>query len=459
MSHKEITWNNLQIPVVGSFDVVIIGGGVSGSACGIRCVNEGLSTLIVDKSNLLGGSATRALVCPMMPSYVRHLPVLSAIEQQLLASGDATRDDYTTMIWFAPERLGEVYEQLYTTKGGQILYDTSLVAAVLTDADDEKTITHVILVSTEGLIAVAAQTWIDASGDAVLSRAAGVLVAAGDEDGVNQVCSLRFTMGGIDVERYRDYVLSLDDHFSPLVEGYFFESAMVAGRNFKLEPKFREGIEAGILEEEDLRYYQIFSLPGKPGCMALNCPHIASMRKNTSGAARSNATVEAHARIRRLVTFLQRMMPGFEQSYLMEQASLLGVRESWRVEGQTMLTEEDYVNQARFDDGLVRGDWYIDVHSNKGGLFHKNTYEQGDYYEIPFRSMVTKHINNLGVIGRCISTTFLMQASVRIIPTVTDMGDAMGTACALAKQTSTPLAQLDGVAVRAEVEQMKPVNS
>ncbi len=66
MSHKEITWNNLQIPVVGSFDVVIIGGGVSGSACGIRCVSEGLSTLIVDKSNLLGGSATRALVCLLL---------------------------------------------------------------------------------------------------------------------------------------------------------------------------------------------------------------------------------------------------------------------------------------------------------------------------------------------------------------------------------------------------------
>lgn len=52
-----------------------------------------------------------------------------------------------------------------------------------------------------------------------------------------------------------------------------------------------------------------------------------------------------------------------------------------------------------------------------------------------------------------------MQASVRIIPTVTDMGDAMGSACALAKRTETPLAKLDGVAVRAEVEQMKPLNS
>ena len=69
--HHAVQLVDKQIPTV------IIGGGVSGSACGIRCVNEGLSTLIVDKSNLLGGSATRALVCPMMPSYVRHLPVLS----------------------------------------------------------------------------------------------------------------------------------------------------------------------------------------------------------------------------------------------------------------------------------------------------------------------------------------------------------------------------------------------
>lgn len=53
----------------------------------------------------------------------------------------------------------------------------------------------------------------------------------------------------------------------------------------------------------------------------------------------------------------------------------------------TLLTEEDYTRQARFPDGLVKGDWYIDVHSNKKGLFHQNTYQHGDYYEIPYRSM------------------------------------------------------------------------
>ncbi len=65
--------------------MVIIGGGVSGSACGIRCVNGGLSTLIVDKSNSYSGGLLHERLCAlMMPSYVRHLPVLSAIEQQLL---------------------------------------------------------------------------------------------------------------------------------------------------------------------------------------------------------------------------------------------------------------------------------------------------------------------------------------------------------------------------------------
>ena len=85
---------------------------------------------------------------------------------------------------------------------------------------------------------------------------AGVAYTAGDENGNNQMTSLRFEMGGIDVEKYRAYCLSLNDEFSPLVKGYFFESAMVRNKNFKLEPVFRKGVELGYLKEEDLVYYQ-----------------------------------------------------------------------------------------------------------------------------------------------------------------------------------------------------------
>lgn len=398
----------------------------------------------MEKGAFLGGTASRALVCPMMPTYVEHLEVLHRVEETLNRHGVTTRDGITTMIWFAPDQLSDAFEELYVSNGGRLLYDATLVDAVCED----KHIRYIVVMTVNGLQAIAAGNFVDATGDAVLTRMAGVPTSSGDENGDNQVSSLRFLMGGIDVEKYREYVLSLHDEFSPLKTGYFFESAMVAGRSFKLEPIFREGVADGLLTEEDLRYYQCFSLPNKPGCMAFNCPHLPSLKQNTDALARSAAIAEGHEKIGRLVRFLQAKMPGFAHSYLLQTADMLGVRESWRLKGNYLLTEEDYTRQARFPDGLVKGDWYIDVHSNKKGLFHQNTYQHGDYYEIPYRSMVTDEAENLIVAGRCISTTFLMQASVRILPTVIDMGDVAGSACTLAHATGQPLCRLDGSKLR-----------
>ncbi len=147
--------------------------------------------------------------------------------------GDVTRDGTTTMVWFAPERLGRVYENLVTRSGGSILYDATLVDVVYDGAQDgARTLQSLIVMTAQGLVAIDARTMVDASGDAVLARAAGVSTESGDEMGANEVCSLRFIMGGIDVDAYRDYCLSLGDNFSPLKTGYFWESAMVAGRDF-----------------------------------------------------------------------------------------------------------------------------------------------------------------------------------------------------------------------------------
>ncbi len=105
--------------------------------------------------------------------------------------------------------------------------------------------------------------------------------------------------------------------------------------------------------------------------------------------------------------------------------------------GSTGSLKKTMMNQARFEDGLVRGDWFIDVHSQSKGLFHQKGYEHGDYYEIPYRSLINPQVSNLLTVGRCISTTFLMQASVRITPTVIDMGDAAGFAPVLCRSQRT----------------------
>lgn len=444
-----VRWYHQDIPLLGQWDAVIVGGGSAGASAGITCAREGLSTLIVEKSICLGGTSVNALVTPMMRSFTGHHSNFFAVEEQLHAQGCETRDEVLgEMVWFTPEDMSEALETLYTRAGGQTLYEAVLTGCVVEDGS----IQALILTVPEGLRAVAGRCFVDASGDAALARLAGARVAHGDENGNDQMTSLRFEMGGIDVERYRDYVMGLHDTYSKFPRGYFYESAMVGGRDFVLEPLFQKGVADGALRPEDLRYFQTFSLPGRPGCLSFNCPHLAALTDNTHAIDRSAAITAGRAMIRRLARFLKGYMPGFEGAYLLREATMLGVRESYRLVGRYVLTEEDYTGQARFPDGVARGDWYIDVHSATRGLYHKKTYEKGDYYEIPYRAMVCDEVRNLAAAGRCISTTFMMQASVRIIPTCLDMGQAAGAACAAALRTGAALNQVDGTALRAQLD-------
>lgn len=436
------TFGTREVEVLGSWDTVVVGGGTAGASAGISAAREGDRTLVVERYGSLGGSPVHALVTPMMDSRAPHGRNLHEIERRLNEIGVTTREDGDRMgyVWFTPEALSEVLETMLLEAGGQELLDATLVDVDVVDGR----ISAIAVMTVEGLRAVVAQQFVDATGDAVLSRMAGVPCAAGDDAGNNQMSSLRFEMGGIDVERYRQYCLSLGDNFSPMVDGFFWESAMVAGKGFKLEPLFRQGVADGVLEESDLVYYQCFSLPGEPGVMAFNCPHLPELKNNVSAVARSEALADGRRRIRRLVTFLTRYMPGFEHAFLVREASMLGVRESWRICGTYTLDVDDYVARARFDDAVARGTWYIDVHSATKGLVHMEKYQPGEYYEIPYRCLTNQVVRNMLTVGRCISTSFLVQASVRIQQTAIDMGESAGRACARALAAGVELANFDG---------------
>lgn len=441
---SEILYGGKTVPVLGTFDTVVIGGGTAGAAAAIASAKMGNKTLVVEKMNALGGTPVHGLVMPMMASHVSHGDVFYDIEEALKSRGIKTRDGYSDGLWFSGEEMAYCLEELYLSRGGRVLYEACLTDVVV----EQGRIEAVIVMTFAGLGAVRGTCFVDASGDAVLARISGVPCESGDEEGSSQVSSFRFEMGGIDVEAYRGYCQEIKDPFCPMKEGEYFESAMVGGGGFALEPLFRKGVEANILREEDLRYYQCFTVPGKEGTMSFNCPHIKGLNNNTELWSRSEGIVEGRQMIRRLVEFLRGYMPGFEHAYLQREASMLGIRESWRILGRYVLTEEDYLNRARFEDGVVKGDWYIDVHSSGKGLIQKNKYEPGEYYEIPYRSLITEEISNLIVVGRCISTTFLMQASIRIQPTLIDMGQAAGEACRYSAAHQIPLNEIDGKVLR-----------
>lgn len=441
---NKINYNNREINVIYSMDTVVVGGGTAGAVAAISSARCGNKTLVVEKQISLGGTQTNSLVTPMMPTYVDNFQVNSLIIDELELIGCKTNDGSSKSSWFNVENLVYVLEKLILKFNGNILYDAALVDVI----KEGNKIRYIIVNTVEGLVAIEGKTFIDASGDALLSRVSGVAVESGDNNGNNQLMSFRFEMGGIDIEKLRSYMISHGDTFCSLSQGDFYEIAMVKNKGFILQPLFEKGVEAGVLKEEDLRYFQAFTIPNKNNCMSFNCPHITGIDKNTNAIGRSQAVIKGREMINRLIKFLKIYVPGFEKSYLLREASALGIRESYRIVGEYTLTEEDYINRARFDDGVAKGDWYIDVHSVKNEESREFKFEKGEYYEIPYRSLITKEIDNLIVVGRCISCTFLLQASVRIQPTLRDLGEIAGEASAYSIRNNIDLNKINGNTLR-----------
>ena len=127
-----------------------------------------------------------------------------------------------------------------------------------------------------------------------------------------------------------------------------------------------------------------------------------------------------------MANYLIKHLPGFENAFISREAVMLGARESWRIKGKYYMVEDDYHNQSRFPDAVCRTAWFIDAHGEKVS----EKLPKGGFYEIPYRSLISDKISNLIVAGRCISASFILQASMRIQPTCASIGEAAGIAAA-----------------------------
>jgi hypothetical protein len=145
-------------------------------------------------------------------------------------------------------------------------------------------------------------------------------------------------------------------------------------------------------------------------------------------------------------------VPAFADSFFVEAYPWIGVRESRRIIGQHVLSEDDLMKPRRFDDAIATGCWYLDLHPNKTVAGRANDFDpkkvQPEPYDIPYRSLVPQKIENLLVAGRCHSATRGAHASTRVTVTAMAMGEAAGVAAAMALKEKTSVATLSGVRVR-----------
>jgi hypothetical protein len=153
-------------------------------------------------------------------------------------------------------------------------------------------------------------------------------------------------------------------------------------------------------------------------------------------------------------------VPGFENSYFIEAYPWIGVRESRRIIGQHVLSEENLMKSQRFDDAIATGCWYLDLHPNKTTVGSANNFDpkkvQPEPYDIPYRALLPQKVENLLVAGRCHSATRGAHASTRVTVTAMAMGEAAGQAAAMSIANNQSVQEISGVKVR---DALKKINA
>lgn len=405
------------------WDVVVVGGGTAGAAAAIAAGRQGAKTLVVESLGALGGTQSQGWVTPMMPNYVGPFKLSRGINLDVIKAQTATQPagnlDHGDE-WYDPTALAYVLDQLADQAGVTPLFNATIFGATR----EVQRLKSVDVACRGGNLRIQGRTFIDCTGDGELSAHAGAELMGGNEDGVHQPMTLRFTMGGIDLDRARDH---LKPYLRVDQDGYM-EAGYGEAKDSPMAPLIHQAVNQGILESDDLGYFQFFTVNGRTKELAFNAPRISGLDP-LDPFELSRAYQVGRAKIFRIAAFMRSSFPGFERSFVSVIAPLMGIRESRRVVGEYVLTAQDHLDCRKFEDAVARNRYPIDIHLKTGIDYRK--FPPGEYHDIPYRSLVVKGFDNLWVAGRCLSADFVAQSAVRIQPVCRAMGEAAGVAAAL----------------------------
>ena len=436
-----------ELPIYADVDVVVCGGGPGGLPAAIAAARHGARTLLIERHGFLGGLATAALVAPILGHHAHNSPepivegLLKEITERMHALGGAPAWADTLLKWginFDAEALKRVADLMVQEAGVELLLHTLVTDVVM----EGERIKAVIIENKSGRQAVTARVVIDATGDGDVAFRAGAPTKQGrDFDGRVQ------SMGAC---MHIDGLPELDD----------------AGRKAVLA-RVQQAAAQGLL-----RLYN-------PGFLNVNDMHgdhsSPNMTRWAGDPTNARDLTQAELDLRRdmwdLIAFLRAEVPGFENCYLRATPPQVGPRESRQAIGDYVLTGDDVRTGAKFDDAVARGSWWIDIHCPLGNtipvhlcvvecprqeqcpfwaaeherMLHRSELyvPEGDWYDIPYRCLVPQRVDNLLVSGRCISATHEGMAGARVMGTCMAIGQAAGTAAALAARSRVRPREVD----------------
>ncbi|MES2945650.1 MAG: FAD-dependent oxidoreductase, partial [Pseudomonadota bacterium] len=412
----------------------VLGGGPAGIAAATAAAQNGQSTLLIEAYGFLGGMGTAAGVTNFCGL---HANVFGSIQQVVHGVAD---DLLTRMrvlgglnephILFGNKIAAQAYDNaafkvaadaLVLASGAQLLFHAQAVGVILASPSR---VAALLIETKSGRFAVLAKTFIDCSGDGDLAAHAGAPFEKGKgPDGQGQDMmypSTMFRVNGVDPVRAGDAF----NHF-----GRLMDEAEKLGRKF-------------------VRKTPIIRPQKNPAEWRANVTQLAnpdgSPVDGTNAVQLSDAEVEGRRQIVDFFGFLRESAPGFEQSYILEIAPQVGVRETRRVLGEYQLSETDVLQCASFDDSVGVNSWMIEEHVAGNIAFKwQDIPNCRGFNHLPYRMLLPLHVDNLLVAGRCASMTHMGQSAARVSGACFVMGQAAGTAAALAIQANVRPRDLD----------------
>lgn len=416
-----------ETPVIGEYDLCVVGGSCTGVFAAVRAARLGLNVAIVERNILFGGMATAALVNEWhsLEDTNRHRPIIGGLTLEILnrlRRRNAVRDTPHSSglrYRFNSAELALELDEVIREHGIRAFLQSSCVAAV---REDDR-IDAAIVEDKSGRRAIRARFFIDASGDGDLLRRAG-------------------------------FAATKNEHLQPV--------------NYQLIAAGFQGIPKdpaiGLWDRVKLRAAE-FQYPlenATPWFVDYPAPadvqNIFGARLNgvdASDADQATAAILEGRRRQRALLDMIRSEFGCEVS-VVALAHALGVRETWHARCIHRLTREELLAGTPFSDAIARGTYPVDIHSEEGTLIRhldgreevvgldgsitwRRWREASDNspscYHIPFRSLVPQDADNLLVAGRLLDADREAFGAARVMVNLNQTGEAAGVAAFLALQS------------------------
>lgn len=415
-------------------DVLVVGGGVSGIAAAVCAAREGSQVILTDSLFSLGATATLGLVGPFMtcsdPEGKEQLifGFYQELIERLTAAGGAMMPmqipcgtsysgyhvaGHSNCAPFDAEIFKQLAEDICAESGVKIIYGLTLIDTVR----EGNRILAGIFASRNGIYSIAADQFIDCTGDAALTEIAGFETILPDREKL-QGCSLFFEVGGINNEVF---------------EAYCADQLANNPGNAHFEELVREERALGNFNVEERDRFGLYKNPD--GTWRVNATRMVHVDA-TDAEEVTSAILKGRHQVHDIVSLLRRRVPGCEHIYVIHTGSILGVRESRHIVGEYTLTAEDIREGRVFEDAVVRCSNSIDFHGKIAKPYEPTA---SSYYTIPFRSLIPQGSENLLVAGRCVSADQLALSAIRVMPPCIAMGQAAGVAAAICcKQMTSP---------------------